>query len=620
MSHSGPSVELHDRTSRDVNSPATGPLLGFLLNFVKDDQNYSDAIKHMHGGSLWNIGHSAALRACPTTSKSDDTGGDVVDESVQDQKTYTDLINGSVLPAMTTKPSVTIVGAGISGLVAGYELKKRNFNVFILEASSRVGGRVITFRDPVLAPGLHAEGGAMRIPKNHYLLHAYINKFEIDSLFPFEMKNKFIYLSNFRGGSTLTYDDFNKKLKNKDPELLQLFPNLKDTEKGKTCDDLFFEAVQPVVELFQKWYKVEGDEPTKIRTAYQKVTEAYDKYTLRSYLLQVAQWSNDALNLFDLGNAHVVFDNGFIESWKDAFLSSNTSGESAGMQQLQHGMDQVPKAFISSDRGNNSLANNITYGARVTNVTDIPAAGDKGAQVRVDFETPAGIRRALTTDYVIFAVPLTAQRAITKSKPFTSAMEQAIRDVRYIEITKILLQYHVRWWESVFTSKGQGKDGGLISDLPIRYTMFPVTDGNSQSTDTTRGAIMAAYTFQQDATILGAMSPERRVRTAAENIQKIFPSVNTLQWLEAGTSQVFPSDELAGGSAFCYFGPGQKSQYLDIMRTPDWAASEGSDRYRVFFAGEHASYTHGWIHGAMEAGLRCVMQVYDVASKRASDP
>jgi monoamine oxidase len=114
------------------------------------------------------------------------------------------------------------------------------------------------------------------------------------------------------------------------------------------------------------------------------------------------------------------------------------------------------------------------------------------------------------------------------------------------------------------------------------------------------------------------MSPERRVRIAAENLNHVFPRAGSLQYLEAGASQAFPSDELAGGSAFCYFGPGQQSQYLETMCTPDWAYPEGSDNFRVFFAGEHASYTHGWIHGAMEAGLRCVLQAHAAATSRPS--
>ena len=457
----------------------------------------------------------------------------------------------------------------------------------------------------------------MRIPANHFLLHAYIEKFKIDDLFTFEMKNKFIYLSGYQGGTTLTYDDFNDKLVKEEPELLKLLPNLKPKEKGKTCDTLFFEAVEPVVDLFKKWYEVPGSESFKIRVAYQKVTEAFDKYTLRSYLEEYAMWSPDAISLYDLGNAHVVFDNGFIESWKDAFLSSNASGGESGMQQLQHGMDQIPKAFIAPD-WEVSLDGNITYGARVINIKDLSPDGDAPPQIRVDYETETGRQLSVTSDYVIFTVPFTAQRAITKSRPFSPALEQAIRDVRYVEVTKVLLQYQKRWWEDVFAADEQGNDGGMVSDLPIRYTMFPRKEDNKELEHTQRGAIMAAYTFQQDATILSSMSPQRRVRIAAENLHTVFPDARSLDYLEAGTSQAFPSDELAGGSAFCYFGPGQKSKYLETMRTPEWAYPEGSTNHRVFFAGEHTSYTHGWIQGAIGSALKCAKQAHAAATSRPS--
>lgn len=167
------------------------------------------------------------------------------------------------------------------------------------------------------------------------------------------MKNKFIYISSL--GRVISYADFDAKLKAEDPELLALFPGLKESEKKKkTCDDLFNEAVQPVVDAFWDAYgpltKVKGEhlfDPVKIKAAYKAITDQYDKHSLRSYLTEVADWSEDAIDLYDLGNAHVVFENGFIESWKDAFLSSNDGGEKAGMTQLKNGMDQVPNAFIS---------------------------------------------------------------------------------------------------------------------------------------------------------------------------------------------------------------------------------------------------------------------------------
>src|SRR6186997_2371892 len=81
---------------------------------------------------------------------------------------------------------VIIIGAGMAGLVAGYELARVGHDPIVLEAQDRVGGRVYTLRD--FAPGLYAEAGAMRIPRVHDLTLAYIDKFGLP-LRPFVMDN-----------------------------------------------------------------------------------------------------------------------------------------------------------------------------------------------------------------------------------------------------------------------------------------------------------------------------------------------------------------------------------------------------------------------------------------------
>ena len=40
--------------------------------------------------------------------------------------------------------NITIVGAGISGLSAAFELQKSGFEVTILEGSERLGGKILT--------------------------------------------------------------------------------------------------------------------------------------------------------------------------------------------------------------------------------------------------------------------------------------------------------------------------------------------------------------------------------------------------------------------------------------------------------------------------------------------
>ena len=73
---------------------------------------------------------------------------------------------------------VVICGAGLAGMVAGYELSQLGHAVTILEARMRPGGRAHTLREP-FSDGLYAEAGAARIPDNHDLTLKYIKLFDV---------------------------------------------------------------------------------------------------------------------------------------------------------------------------------------------------------------------------------------------------------------------------------------------------------------------------------------------------------------------------------------------------------------------------------------------------------
>src|SRR5512142_561106 len=93
---------------------------------------------------------------------------------------------------------VVIVGAGMAGSAAAYELQRAGHTPVVLEAQHRVGGRVHTLRDP-FTEGLYAEVGAMRIPRAHVLTLAYINKWGLKTNdFTMDNPNAYYYIGAAR--------------------------------------------------------------------------------------------------------------------------------------------------------------------------------------------------------------------------------------------------------------------------------------------------------------------------------------------------------------------------------------------------------------------------------------
>src|SRR4029453_6882593 len=83
-------------------------------------------------------------------------------------------------PLLAGAGRVVVIGAGFSGLAAAYELGRAGYEVTVVEARNRGGGRVISFSDFV--PGKNVEGGGELIGSNHPSWVAYAKQFGLQFL------------------------------------------------------------------------------------------------------------------------------------------------------------------------------------------------------------------------------------------------------------------------------------------------------------------------------------------------------------------------------------------------------------------------------------------------------
>jgi len=447
---------------------------------------------------------------------------------------------------------VIVIGGGIAGLVAAFELRRQGHEPLVLEAQHRVGGRVRTIRD--FAPGLYAEAGAMRIPRVHDLTLAYCDLFGLE-LRPFVMGNPktLVHINGQR--TTVAEADAH-------PDRLPF--DLADRERGKTWTQLWDEATSE----FRRRYEEGG------QGSLDALLHEFDQYSIREFLV-MRGFSEGAIELYGVMS--------FRESNMNAAVVEQLReivGRSfEDMQEIVGGMDLLPRAFYEQ------LKPYVRFGAAVTAIEQSPES------VTVHYRGPAG-RSSVTGDYAICAIPFSVLRDIEiLGTPFSRPKQKAIRELNYNASGKILFQVRHRFWEQEDGIVG----GTTVTDLAIRRICYPsYSDPNDE-----RGTLLASYTWGQDALRWGAMDAEDTIEQALEDVAQIHPSITAE--FEVGAVQNWYDDPWARG-AFALFEPEQQTRLR-----PSIVAPEG----RIHFCGEHTSLYHAWIQGALESGIRAAKEIHE---------
>jgi monoamine oxidase len=452
----------------------------------------------------------------------------------------------------STPKKVIVIGAGMAGLVAAQALLHTGYDVQLLEAQERIGGRVQTYRAP-FTEGQYAEAGAMRIPRSHKLTMAYIERFGLKTAH-FTSANPQAYYHMHGQRRRIADVECN-------PDVL--CDTLAEHERGKTSGQWWEAALKP----FSEKLHLHGE------TAWTEIVAEYDQYSTREFL-EKSQWSEGAIEIFGLlMNQEALMNASFLELLREELGCYYTD-----MVELVGGMDRLPYAFLPE------LGSRIRFGAKVT------ALDQSENDVTVYYRTTAG-RMSAKADYAIVTLPFPVLRHIETLKPFSRAKQRAIRQLYYDASAKILFQCKRRFWEEDEGITG----GGTITDLPIRNLYYP-----DHGQETGRGVLLASYTWSEDAQRWGSLTPADRIAQALDDVAGIHPQIT--EEFEVGASKVWHHDEFAGG-AFALFDPGQQTLLHDAIVTP-----EG----RFHFAGEHTSLTHAWIQGAIESGLRAAAEIHAV--------
>jgi monoamine oxidase len=448
--------------------------------------------------------------------------------------------------AASSSGEVLVLGAGLAGLAAAYELDKAGYGVTVLEAQSRPGGRVLTLRDP-FADGLYAELGAEYVDASDEYDHKYCK------IFGLQVKKAKLYDGIFVRDQGFRMDPFKR---NK-----QTLP---------------FEGARPGM-LF-------GQEKNYLKQVLERI---HDPDHLPDDLLQLDQVSvadllkregapRDLLTLYTYLNA--TEETARPEQMSALAMIRNLSKQT-NFSEVQNegrilgGNDQLPKAFAKS------LSNKILYRRPVRKIRH----DESGAEVTFEEE---GSTKTIRAPRLVIALPFTILREIEVTPDFSPEKMQCIRKLSYGHGMKIAMQFRKRFWDQE-GSLGQR----VFTDTRLRRIYHMSIDEPGP-----RGILMS-FTSAEDAEKLGHLSEEERLQTALQETKRIWNEAP--EYWESGVTKYWNEDPWTKGS-YSFAGVGQERDFLDLAKK-----AEG----RVHFAGEHTSRFRASMNGALESGVRACQEI-----------
>lgn len=440
---------------------------------------------------------------------------------------------------------VIVIGAGLSGLYAAWLLAGEGARVKVLEARTRVGGRIQSARD---VPGSPEMGGDSILAGYGRLKSAAqaVGVKLVDN----EPRRARSRPELVLGGEIIRRTDWPGHRLN----------NMPDADRDKVPGRAYFESVVAK-------HLPAGMDPTW----YSPRNLAHERSTYD--FLKSIGWTDRAIELnyeTNIARGTSAHDTSML-MW--FFLTGWFRGQG-----------DLGNEALRAVGGNQAIAEALAAALPRPPQLGSPVVAVQRDERGVTVVSDDGTRHRAAA--AICSLPLPPLRQIRFDPPLDPRKSRAIRLVPSMTITKMVFVPRKPFWQE------DGLDPGMWTD-GVAGIVRPLRQGEGEEEVTALMTWARGYTAQQLDT-LGPRSAQQRV---IREIEKLRPAA--VGQLEPVAYKAWHTDPWAGGTWSVWM-PGQPSEFL-----PALAEAEG----RLHFCGEHTALSNRGMEGAMEAGERAALEV-----------
>ncbi len=464
---------------------------------------------------------------------------------------------------------VLVLGAGMAGLTAAYELSKLGYAIQILEARDRPGGHNWTVRrGDVLTEhggerqvcafdeGQYFNPGPWRIPHHHTAVLNYCRTLHVplEVLVNYQAAN-YAYVEGDFGplaGRPIRQRVIDVNMGGHTGELLAKF-----AQNGQLAEELTSEHVEQLQEYLRN-ERLLDDEfrfTGSARAGYVRPPGAGLQSGEPLEPIPLADLLPYAAELMDAQGTYL----GSVAAYTQQMTMLHPTG---GMDRLAYAMADA----IGADR--------FIYQAEVREIRQ----DENGVRV-VYQHLPSGENREITGDYCVINIPPTILPIIAAD--FDSAMAEAIRNVPYQTAGKIGLQFNRRFWEEDEQIYG----GVTRTNVPIIGSIaYPSSGYHGQ-----KGIIQGYYNTGLEAIEVSNLPIQERIELALNFGSRIHPQYR--EHFENGFSVAWHRVPYILGGWSTYTDR-TREQYYPRLLEPDG---------RFYLVSEALSHLGGWLEGAVQA-------------------